>query len=93
LTANTKAEEEINKEAVQLVRELIGPVAAFRLVAAVNALPRTRSGKMARKSISDLARAKKVIVSFSMFHQKKRRLNVFFSVTDPAHHRGSYGLR
>jgi AMP-binding enzyme C-terminal domain len=92
LTANTKAEEEINKEAVQLVRELIGPVAAFRLVAAVNALPRTRSGKMARKSISDLARDKKVIVSFSMFHQKKRRLNVF-SVTDPAHHRGSYGLR
>ena len=54
-----------------MVRELIGPVAAFRLVAAVHALPRTRSGKMARKSISDLARGKKVIVSLSMFQQNK----------------------
>jgi acyl-coenzyme A synthetase/AMP-(fatty) acid ligase len=60
--ANTKPEEEINKEAVRLVRELVGPVAAFRLVCSVETLPKTRSGKIARKSISDLARNKKVAV-------------------------------
>jgi len=60
--ANTKPEEEINKEAIRLVRELVGPVAAFRLVSAVAILPKTRSGKIARKSISDLARNKRVVV-------------------------------
>lgn len=60
--ANTKPEEEINKEAVRLVRELVGPVAAFRLVSAVATLPKTRSGKIARKSIADLARNKRVVV-------------------------------
>nr|CAD7420026.1 unnamed protein product [Timema poppensis] len=43
-----------------MVRELIGPIAAFRLSAAVSGLPRTRSGKIARKSIADLARSKSV---------------------------------
>ena len=66
-TANTKSEEEINKEAVQLVRELVGPVAAFRLVSSIEALPKTRSGKIARKSIADLARNKKVTVRI-LFH-------------------------
>lgn len=60
--ANTKSEAEINKEVVKLVRELVGPVAAFRLVNSVEALPKTRSGKIARKSIADLARNKKVAV-------------------------------
>ncbi|XP_057366291.1 acyl-CoA synthetase short-chain family member 3, mitochondrial-like [Daphnia carinata] len=60
--ANTKPEEEINKEAVQLVRELVGPVAAFRLICGVEALPKTRSGKIARKSIADLARGKSVVI-------------------------------
>ena len=58
-----KSNEEICKEAVQLVRELVGPVAAFRLIHVVDALPKTRSGKIARKSIADLARSKKTIVS------------------------------
>ena len=61
--ANQKSEEDINKEAVRLVRELVGPVAAFKLIGMVPALPKTRSGKTARKSIADLARAKKVMVS------------------------------
>lgn len=60
--ANNKSEEDINKEAVRLVRELVGPVAAFKLVGMVPALPKTRSGKTARKSIADLARAKKVMI-------------------------------
>ncbi|XP_066998771.2 acyl-CoA synthetase short-chain family member 3, mitochondrial [Anabrus simplex] len=53
-----KNESEISRELVVMVRELIGPIAAFRSAAAVRGLPRTRSGKTARKSISDLARNK-----------------------------------
>jgi propionyl-CoA synthetase len=45
-----------------MVRELIGPIAAFHVAAAVTGLPRTRSGKTARKSIADLARNKFVKV-------------------------------
>ena len=44
------------------MREAIGPVAAFRNSVSVTALPRTRSGKTARKSIADLAAGKKVQV-------------------------------
>nr|CAH0100879.1 unnamed protein product [Daphnia galeata] len=62
VSPNTKPEEEINKEAIRLVRELVGPVAAFRLVGSVETLPKTRSGKIARKSISDLARNKRVVI-------------------------------
>nr|CAD7453910.1 unnamed protein product [Timema tahoe] len=55
-----KSEKAISHELVLMVRELIGPIAAFRHSAAVNGLPRTRSGKIARKSIADLARSKPV---------------------------------
>lgn len=48
-----------------MVRDLIGPIAAFKLAAAVRALPRTRSGKIARKSIANLARNKFVKVRHS----------------------------
>lgn len=48
---------------VKLVRKLIGPIAAMKLCIAVSALPRTRSGKIARKSLADLARNKAVVVS------------------------------
>ena len=78
-TANMKSVEEINKEAVRLVRELVGPVAAFKLVTAVDALPKTRSGKTARKSIADLARNKKVSASapafMKLFFYSKRVLD------------------
>ena len=47
---------------MSVVREAIGPVAAFRNSVGVTALPRTRSGKTARKSIADLAAGKKVQV-------------------------------
>nr|CAD7598120.1 unnamed protein product [Timema genevievae] len=55
-----KSEKAISHELVSMVRELIGPIAAFRHSAAVSGLPRTRSGKIARKSIADLARSKPV---------------------------------
>ncbi|MEO1293246.1 MAG: AMP-binding protein, partial [Pseudomonadota bacterium] len=40
--------EEIEREVVKLVREKIGPVAAFKTVAVVERLPKTRSGKILR---------------------------------------------
>lgn len=55
--------EQVSKELVDVVRRVIGPVAAFRLSGAVKGLPRTRSGKTARKSIADLARDKAVKIS------------------------------
>ena len=50
----------LEKELVQLVRDDLGAGAAFRLVAQVTSLPRTRSGETARKTIADLADGKKV---------------------------------
>ncbi len=43
------------EELVQLVRDEIGAVAAFRLVDVVPALPKTRSGKILRKTMRGLA--------------------------------------
>ena len=45
----------IEKELVQRVRDEIGPVAAFRLVAIVNRLPKTRSGKILRGTVKKIA--------------------------------------
>ena len=53
---------QVAKELVQLVREKMGPVAAFRLAVSVGGLPRTRSGKTARKSIADMAAGKELQV-------------------------------
>jgi len=50
----------LEKELVQRVREDLGAVAAFRLVTQVAGLPRTRSGKTARKTIADLADGKQI---------------------------------
>ncbi|XP_068220155.1 acyl-CoA synthetase short-chain family member 3, mitochondrial [Palaemon carinicauda] len=58
-----RSEEEVVKELIAVVRKVIGPVAAFRLSARVKGLPRTRSGKTARKSIADLARNKSIKIS------------------------------
>lgn len=58
-----KNEAEVEKELVRMVRDLIGPIAAFKTAVAIRGLPRTRSGKIARKSISDLAKNKYVKIS------------------------------
>ncbi|KAK6641040.1 hypothetical protein RUM44_012739 [Polyplax serrata] len=58
-----KTQEEISRELIDMVRDLIGPIAAFKQAAAIRALPRTRSGKTARKSIANLARNKFVKIS------------------------------
>jgi propionyl-CoA synthetase len=46
---------EIEQEVVALVREKIGPVAAFKLAFTVNRLPKTRSGKILRGTIKKIA--------------------------------------
>ena len=50
-----KDEEEVRQELVQKVREEIGPVAAFKLVAVVSRLPKTRSGKILRGTMKRIA--------------------------------------
>ena len=42
-------------ELVQLIRDQIGPVAALRRVDVVAALPKTRSGKILRKTMRGIA--------------------------------------
>ncbi len=46
---------EIERESVALVRERIGPVAAFRQAITVNRLPKTRSGKILRGTMRHIA--------------------------------------
>ena len=46
---------EIETEIVSLVREKIGPVAAFKLAITVPRLPKTRSGKILRGTMKKIA--------------------------------------
>jgi propionyl-CoA synthetase len=56
LKAGSRVEEEtLRAELVQLVRDQVGPVAAFRRVNVVPALPKTRSGKILRKTMRGIA--------------------------------------
>ena len=48
-------EAELQKELVALVRQRIGPVAAFKTVVPVPRLPKTRSGKILRATIQKIA--------------------------------------
>ncbi|WP_417720400.1 propionyl-CoA synthetase [Salipiger sp.] len=47
--------DEICKETVKLVRDKIGPVAAFKLCTVVDRLPKTRSGKILRATMVKIA--------------------------------------
>jgi propionyl-CoA synthetase len=49
------APEDVVKECVKLVRDRIGPVAAFKLAVVVDRLPKTRSGKILRATMVKLA--------------------------------------
>jgi propionyl-CoA synthetase len=50
-----RSPSEIEKEVVALVREKLGPVAAFKLAITVGRLPKTRSGKILRGTIKKIA--------------------------------------
>ena len=51
----TKSPMEIEKEIVKLVRDKIGPVAAFKVAITVGRLPKTRSGKILRGTMKKIA--------------------------------------
>jgi propionyl-CoA synthetase len=51
----TKAEDVLLKEVIQMVRDRIGPVAAFKTATVVKRLPKTRSGKILRGTIQSIA--------------------------------------
>lgn len=51
----TKSHEDVAKECIKLVREKIGPVAAFKLCTVVDRLPKTRSGKILRATMVKIA--------------------------------------
>ena len=46
---------DIVKEVVKMVRDQIGPVAAFKLATVVERLPKTRSGKILRGTMQKIA--------------------------------------
>jgi propionyl-CoA synthetase len=48
-------QDEIKAECIAMVREKIGPVAAFKLVIVVERLPKTRSGKILRGTMKKIA--------------------------------------
>ena len=50
-----KDNETITKECVQMVRDKVGPVAAFKVTMVVKRLPKTRSGKILRGTIRKIA--------------------------------------
>ncbi|HWN12232.1 MAG TPA: propionyl-CoA synthetase [Candidatus Dormibacteraeota bacterium] len=50
-----RADADLCRELVELVRERIGPVAAFKTVAVVKRLPKTRSGKILRGTMKKIA--------------------------------------
>ncbi len=50
-----KNNDTISKECIQMVRDKIGPVAAFKVVIVIKRLPKTRSGKILRGTIRKIA--------------------------------------
>ncbi|WP_422371958.1 propionyl-CoA synthetase [Hoeflea sp.] len=50
-----RSDEDVEKEVVKLVRDKIGPVAAFKNVMVVKRLPKTRSGKILRATMQKIA--------------------------------------
>jgi len=50
-----RSEEEITAEVIKMVRDRIGPVAAFKKATIVKRLPKTRSGKILRGTIQKIA--------------------------------------
>ena len=51
----TKDNDTISKECIQMVRDKVGPVAAFKVAIVVKRLPKTRSGKVLRGTIRKIA--------------------------------------
>jgi propionyl-CoA synthetase len=53
-----RGEDEVRQELVQMIRNEIGPIACFREAVIVPRLPKTRSGKILRSTMRDIADGK-----------------------------------
>ena len=63
LKAGVEADpDDLARELIALVREEIGAVAAFKEVTVVGGLPKTRSGKILRKTMREIADGKDATV-------------------------------
>ena len=51
----TKDKKDIISECIKMVREKVGPVAAFKIAIVVKRLPKTRSGKILRGTVRKIA--------------------------------------
>jgi propionyl-CoA synthetase len=51
----SKNHDEISKECIQMIREKVGPVAAFKTAIVIKRLPKTRSGKILRGTVRKIA--------------------------------------
>jgi propionyl-CoA synthetase len=51
----TRPAHDVERDAVELVRERIGPVASFKTALVVAGLPKTRSGKILRGTMRKIA--------------------------------------
>jgi propionyl-CoA synthetase len=54
-TGVIRNEKEITDECIKMVREKVGPVAAFKIAIIVKRLPKTRSGKILRGTVRKIA--------------------------------------
>ena len=50
-----RADSDITSEVVAMIRDRIGPVAAFKIATVVVRLPKTRSGKILRATMQKIA--------------------------------------
>lgn len=71
---------EVEKTIVQTVREEIGPVSAFKKFVTVQRLPKTRSGKIARNTLTALLNGKEfripsTIEDGSVYEHLRKELN------------------
>jgi propionyl-CoA synthetase len=51
----TKEKKDIINECIKMVRDKVGPVAAFKIAVIVKRLPKTRSGKILRGTVRKIA--------------------------------------
>ena len=80
--------DEIEQEFVALVREKIGPVAAFKLAITVTRLPKTRSGKILRGTM------RKIADGDDLEHARHHRRSVILTeIGDVLQARGLVGAR
>uniref|UniRef100_A0A183AS87 acetate--CoA ligase n=1 Tax=Echinostoma caproni TaxID=27848 RepID=A0A183AS87_9TREM len=62
----TQSDKEILQATFNSVRELVGPVAAFNQACLVPKLPKTRSGKISRGSLAEMAAGKPVRIPITI---------------------------